>query len=535
MKRTVPYFTVMVLALAGLVATQRSSPNKAVGEALQAARVPASVSLVTIALGPMRALVTNVLWWRAIDHQDRGEFFDVVQLSEWITELQPNMGSVWGYLGWNMAYNVSYEFSDPEDQWGWIENGIELLRDRGLRANPDWAKNQRIRHELARIFYQKIERDEFFRTRWTFKMMEYFDLGTRTNLLNLDAAASSLEELRTRPNVAAYAEAAQRELGIDIFDFAAHPPPLGGVAVSQPPQERHMASVQVHYCWARMRIERDLKLDIKRMLKINREFGPFDWRSNQAHAVYWAAEDDWEAYLAADANYAEVVRQSMINSFFKGRVLKHDGADSILYTANLENIERIHNYYDRMIVERYSYTIDMAHKKFLQDAVAILYQFDRAEDARKLYGHYQADYDDETMFESFVLDGLARTVGEEDARAMKAAIESLIYKHMQWLDAGDFAQANGYFKAARLIHRRNWRENPPHSRDRVPQFVEMATAAKKRYFADNPRMNMERMTRQLGRSLEVRKALESQEIGVGSEWTPGEKLARPEDAGPPTP
>ncbi|HAR66727.1 MAG TPA: hypothetical protein DCR55_11005 [Lentisphaeria bacterium] len=522
------HIAAILLALAGLGWNQSrfKARQQSTGLSVASPNVPASVSLVTIALGPMRALVTNALWWRAIEHQDRGEFFDVVQLSEWITELQPNIGSVWAYLGWNMAYNISYEFSDPNDQWAWVENAIVLLRDRGLRANPDQSKNQVIRHELARIFYEKIERNEHYRTRWTFKMLDYFELGTRVDLLNMDAAAESIEALKKRPGVAEYAQAARQELGVDVFDFEKNRPPRDGLEVNLETEGRVMAGIQVYYCRARLRIEQDLGMEIKRMLFINNEFGPFDWRSNQAHAIYWAAENDWEDYVATGANYAEIVRQAMSNSFFRGRVFQNAALNGISYTPNLDNIHRIHVYYDEVLEKRYSTMMDDGHRRFLRDAVGILYTFDKREEARTLFEHYKEGYDPDGDFESFVLDSMARNLNRNDSRSKQATVEALVYKHLEWLDAGDFEQANGYFKAARATHARNWKENPAGSRERLPPFAELANSARKRYSAKRPEMTIERLKQRLDESVKVRIELDERKVGIG-DFQDRKKLVRP--------
>ena len=52
-----------------------------------------------------------------------------------------------------MAYNISVKFRDPADRWRWVQSGIELLRDQGLRYNP---KEPLIYRELAWFFQHKI-------------------------------------------------------------------------------------------------------------------------------------------------------------------------------------------------------------------------------------------------------------------------------------------------------------------------------------------------------------------------------------------
>src|SRR2546426_73795 len=60
---------------------------------------------------------------------------------------------VWRYQAWNMAYNISVKFRDPSDRWRWVQRGIELLRDDGLRYNP---KEALLYRELAWFFQHKM-------------------------------------------------------------------------------------------------------------------------------------------------------------------------------------------------------------------------------------------------------------------------------------------------------------------------------------------------------------------------------------------
>ena len=74
-------------------------------------KVPPTLALTTFVLGPMRSLAVDVLWWRAIQQQDAGRFYDAMQLADWITKLQPTYSSVWVFHGWNMSFNISADFA----------------------------------------------------------------------------------------------------------------------------------------------------------------------------------------------------------------------------------------------------------------------------------------------------------------------------------------------------------------------------------------------------------------------------------------
>ena len=135
---------------------------------------PAGVRFVTVALGGFRGLLADYLWLRASDLQDEGRFFEVAQLADWITRLQPRYPEVWAYHAWNMTYNITAVIADPADRWHWVRNGVRLLRDEGIPSNP---RDPKLYWELGWIFYDKVggrwdEATLFYRISWAGEMSE---------------------------------------------------------------------------------------------------------------------------------------------------------------------------------------------------------------------------------------------------------------------------------------------------------------------------------------------------------------------------
>src|SRR5882724_4372972 len=77
---------------------------------------PPMLALTTVALGGFRGLISNALWIRMSDLQDDGKYFEMVQLADWITKLEPSFSQVWANQAWNMAYNISVKFKDAPDR-----------------------------------------------------------------------------------------------------------------------------------------------------------------------------------------------------------------------------------------------------------------------------------------------------------------------------------------------------------------------------------------------------------------------------------
>jgi hypothetical protein len=113
------------------------------------------VVLASAGLGLFRALAVDFLWLRAVRLQENGQYFDAALLSRLITSLEPRISQVWNFQAYNLSYNISRTFPPPE-RYPWVLQGIELLKDEGLRFNPRSAS---IHHQLAFLFQHKIGLD----------------------------------------------------------------------------------------------------------------------------------------------------------------------------------------------------------------------------------------------------------------------------------------------------------------------------------------------------------------------------------------
>ena len=71
----------------------------------QIKNLPPTLAFTTVVLGGFRGLIANVLWVRAMQMQEDGKFFEMAQLGDWITKLQPHADHVWRVTAWNMSQN----------------------------------------------------------------------------------------------------------------------------------------------------------------------------------------------------------------------------------------------------------------------------------------------------------------------------------------------------------------------------------------------------------------------------------------------
>ena len=155
----IPLLVVLAtLSVAGQVALRRARPPSA----------PALAEGAFAALGGLRSIAAEVVWFRMDRLQDEGRYVELAQLASVLTRMEPHTPEVWSHAAWNLAYNVSVMMPTPADRWRWVHAGLRLLRDEGLRFNP---RSSELCRELAWMFELKIGADidsaaATYRTEW---------------------------------------------------------------------------------------------------------------------------------------------------------------------------------------------------------------------------------------------------------------------------------------------------------------------------------------------------------------------------------
>ena len=318
---------------------------------------PPMLAFTTVALGGFRGLISNFLWIRFNDLQDGEKYFEAVQLADWITDLEPHFSQVWVFQAWNMAFNISVKFKDFADRWRWVNSGIALLRDQGLRYNPD---DILIHRELAWFFQFKIggnldDANIYYKQAWAKEMTPFF--GTNgTNFENL-----------------------------------IHP---------QTVEQRTNALV----------LREKFKIDPAFAQKVDAEYGPLDWRLPEAHAIYWAqigldeAKKDPGKVKQDDLiMLRRVIYQSMQQTFYHGRLIVNPFDKTYALEPNLDIASHANDAYLQMYDEETDQGqkdgILRAHRNFLKDVVYFLYGNNRVAEAGKWYKILAEKYPDKTILE----------------------------------------------------------------------------------------------------------------------------------------
>ncbi len=350
----------LALVLLGGVSRIQDSMNRD-REALGLTRIeplenaPPVLAFTTVALGGFRGLISNILWIRASDLQDEDKFFEMAQLADWITKLEPHFVQVWLVQAWNMAYNISVKFKDFPDRWRWVRKGIELLRDDGLHYNENETL---IYRELAWFFQHKMgqnldDANMYYKQQWANEMARVFDKRTP----NLDELINPQTE----------------------------------------DQKQRAELLRGKY-----------KMDPEFMKLVNERYGPLEWRLPESHAIYWAAMGLKKAELNPTKikpddliTLRRVIYQSMQMSFQRGRLVVNPYVRSLDFGPNLEIIPKVSAAYEQAAEEDKNNRdhILRAHRNFLKDAVYFLYMNNRIADAAAWYKYLGTKYPDGTLLD----------------------------------------------------------------------------------------------------------------------------------------
>lgn len=425
-----PGLAVALLAGAGLVQRQlnRARADLGVMSVALPDSAPPVLQFTTVALGGFRGLIANFLWIRASDLQEDGKYFEMVQLADWITKLQPHMTEVWVLQAWNMAYNISVKFTDFADRWRWVQRGIELLRDQGLRYNP---REPRMYRELAWFFQHKMGQNlddahNFYKFKWAEEMTRVLGVG--------------------RPN----------------WDELINP---------QTDEARQRAKI----------LREKYKLDARKMKEADDRYGPLEWRLPEAHAIYWAALGLEMARKEELIVLRRVIYQSMALAFQRGRLISIQGTGTILYDQNLDLLPRVNAAYEQLIAEEEQPNqregIKRAHQTFLLGAVYFLYAHNRMADAAKWLKLLRAKYPDalppSLTLDEYAVRRVTETLSDTNPNQSRAVLEGLLVNSYVNLAVGEDDRAQGFSLLARRAWEYYQKRMSGNPRVALPPFEEM--------------------------------------------------------------
>ncbi|MHC4081774.1 MAG: hypothetical protein ACYTAU_06895 [Planctomycetota bacterium] len=290
---------------------------------------PPAVALGT-AIGAVRGLIVDYLWIKVHLMKQEGLYYEVMADADLITKLQPRFSAVWAFHGHNMAYNISVAHNTEQERWEWVRAGIDLVRNKGLRYNPN---DLQLHRELAFWFAHKIEgvaddahlfyKRELARE-WHGVLGEPpYDHEARIAWIKkvADAPDTPEDAQRRTPGVTALVDRLREELApyeqqmkfsldstflkahsewealrqqskyAQLFQFeqkmrANNPVFVTFDGIASDPELQEAWDTLLAHVRKRVLLD-EYNMDPQLMYEYTRDFGPIDWRHGQAHALYW--------------------------------------------------------------------------------------------------------------------------------------------------------------------------------------------------------------------------------------------------------
>jgi hypothetical protein len=432
--------------------------------------MPPHVALATAALGTFRGLAVDVLWIRAAELQNLGQYFEAQTLAQWITSLQPRFPQVWTFQAHNLAYNISVASDVPSERWAWVDRGIRLLRDRGLQLNPSAPQ---LCDMLAFIFHNKVgnkvdQEHWYFKARVASDMQEV--LGDLTAGKTTPEVIESFRRIAEAPDDLAAAAAERADLREVLDLMTAHgalpdeaflrmvgrvimadasrdgsilygggmPPGTNREFIAalrqQPELTGPLFEVILPHLQKKVLAEQ-YHMDTRRMLDLMERYGPLDWRHYDAHSIYWAEqglEVSRRKLRREDINELLIVRTRMASIADLMRVgrIEYDGVTDRVdllpdprfiasYEAALQEVRRLIESEAGISAAGFSPAefADLArgYERFLNEAVVLAY----------LYGDERKAAE---CFKRLVL--LARDRGEQDQPIYRESLEMFVTLRM---------------------------------------------------------------------------------------------------------
>jgi hypothetical protein len=475
-------FGIMLTSLVGVFLVQsklnedrgKLSPSHL--EPLQDA--PPMLALVTQSIAGFRGIITSYLWIRSNEMQQKKNFPEQMQLAKWITQLQPQVPTAWVNRSWNMAYNISRNYEDPEIRWKYIHDAVKMLRDEGIKYNP---QEPLVYDQLAYLFEHKIghnmdDHHRYYKFRWMQAMEGVLWESPMGG--HLAKGVPDFESLinpdENNKELMARVRSLRQDYGMD---------------------PREMRSVHRKYGLARDHTGKVIRD------KDGKPIGCLDWRMPETQSLYWANLGLKRCSLTPGREkrlhqLEKKVYVSMMYTFQRGRLNVPSGtmdnmgirleyhfskemnplsvySGSFLSSPNLDSGGAVHKAYMDMIklaqesrtVHYTSGTSEMGHVHFLRRLMEWLYFYNREEEAMewlkvaiKLYPEkmsYFPGYNSETKtynLEDIVFNNLDDDIKRGSDSKSQMLMFGVFIKHFFYLADGDEERAKKYFDMAKQIH-----------------------------------------------------------------------------------
>ncbi len=516
---------VTLLVLAGIRGIERKLDTTIDSERLRftgaVADAPPAVAFTTMAMGSFRGLLADILWLRSEQLKGKKNYFEMVQLARWITDLQPNYSGGTVYLAWNLAYNISVTSSDREDRWYWVNEGIKLVRDKALLYNPD---DPLLYRELSWIYLHKLgnlmdDMNLYYKSQLA-EMMTNILGSTTPDWEKLAAAPKSKDEfMKLYPEDSALWKAVN-QAGYKDYDalFAAFRAPNAAVAAPLQVNAALQAKAELP-ATLRLYLSQDefaaldsffraellrtrLKLEPSRMVEIDKKYGKMDWRVPESQAIYWATvgvEKSIANTGKPDINCLRIISHGLQSGFRSGRLLTVDATgETISSIPNLNLTDSAYAAFEQGEAEfkdsGAGSSFRSAKINYLKDAIPLIYIYGNVTKAQEFFDRLvKVDGPQkQNNLDEFVMVHYAEDVRDADVKKASAVITGLVQRAIFNILVGQRDSAVTNERLARYIHRIYTQKNLDVKRNTLAPFAEI-----KKGVVNNMRNNLPPMMKTL--------------------------------------
>lgn len=458
-------FLVTIILLVGIHYTQKQLDESIKVNHLrftgQIKNAPPLVAFTTVALGSFRGILADFLWLRAASLQDKGNYFEMVQLADWIQKLQPRFAGAASYLAWNMAYNISVTCSNREDRWRWVNEGLKLLRT-SLNYNPEDAN---LYKELGWIFQHKMgnvldDAHQLYKNRLALAMMQI--IGNKPDWEKLAQAPANYKAFLKK-----YPEKkdspfwkALKDSGIETYDKLYEDfkkksilPENFLTALNNP----KMAADLNDYFRIEWLFDK-YKLKASVINEINKDYGNLDWRLPESQAIYWATMGLRMTPSHKDISCERMITQALFAAFKSGEVMMIDtkNYDTIVCMPNLNVVDAVLRVYNEAYLNNDKQSSFRSAKlNFMKDAVVLLYSYGRFSKAKAYYKKLRKEEPGKyrRSFMSFLKKEWSEDMKDAAVKQATSIIGGLIYSSLGFMVNGDIEKAVEHENLAKYLYK----------------------------------------------------------------------------------
>ncbi len=466
---------------------------------------PPLVAITTMALGSFRGLLADVLWIRANNLKDEGNYVETVQLANWITDLQPTFSGMTVYLAWDMSYNISVTCARKEDRWIWVQEGIKLIRDKALAYNPEDPK---LYAELAYTFMHKMghimdDANQYYKTQWGLAINRI--IGERPDwsfYLNRPIGLDAFSKRWDRENVIWTFDPSIKDFQQLLNTYIA----LNGMPESFRNKLSAAELEELDWTLRANWLNKETRMVPEVIVEINETYGEFDWRTMEVQCIYWATMALKKTPGHKDLQCERLISQSLAMSVLNGRFV-YLGDDMVFVRGNTEQAralnERAKAEFERVIqipnlglapaaLRTYNAAYEendaksflSARQNFYKDVIVLLYCYGQQEVAKDYYEAYKKDQlaiwemneikpEKFPPFEKFAKDEWEEDIASASYMRLSGLIFSRLFEMYRFLSIGDLETARRLQEQALFIYN-DYTENRVGDNEKLSQRTGLA-------------------------------------------------------------